>query len=61
MFDIAECRTIGTILCIHFNIVLPFTPRSSEWSLYLRLFYYTSERLSSLRNACYMSCLSYFS
>jgi hypothetical protein len=44
---------------IYFNIVLPFTPRSSEWSLYLRYSYYKSQN-KFLSTPCMLNVMPVF-
>jgi hypothetical protein len=41
-------------LKIHFNIILPSTPRSSKWSLFFRCFDRNCVRISHLSYTCYM-------
>jgi len=43
-------------LKIHFNIMLPSTPRASKWLLSLRFFHQTPACTSSIPHKCHMPC-----
>jgi len=42
-------------LKIHFNVILPSSPRSSKWFLFLRVFRQNPVRISLLVRSCHMS------
>jgi len=44
----------SSFLEIHFNITIPYTPRSSNWSLSLRFPHQNPVRISSVSHTCYM-------
>jgi hypothetical protein len=59
----SQMNPIHTLLpyfpTMHFNIMLPCMPKSSEWSLPFRLYNIHFLFISNLPDACYMPCPSH--
>ena len=56
-FPEADQPTPSQPIClkIHFNVILPSSPRSSKWFLFLRCFRQNAVRISLVVNSCHMS------